>query len=172
VTPLLIQLLLPSDPDVDDFGCGDPEVDNYFVGRHWLKPGGKVSPTVYKFQDAASSAVVGYAAAALGNCPHLIDASTVKARYLRIDAAGLNTAFQGLRPPNDSATYAEHVFRELEALARAQRLAKGCVGLSLWVRSVNTRAIRFYEKAGFVADPGGAQQRFPGPPHLTMRKLF
>ncbi|MEZ4461501.1 MAG: GNAT family N-acetyltransferase [bacterium] len=46
----------------------------------------------------------------------------------------------------------------------------GCVGLALWVRSDNNRAIAFYEKVGFERDPTGPVSRDDGVPHLTMRK--
>jgi len=51
------------------------------------------------------------------------------------------------------------------ALARV-----GCVGLCLWVRSANIRAIRFYKKTEFAMDPTGPVQRDGGPPHASMRK--
>jgi hypothetical protein len=47
-----------------------------------------------------------------------------------------------------------------------------CVGVSLWVRSDNARAIAFYEKVGMVKDPGGPVSRDQGATHLTMRKIF
>ncbi len=37
-----------------------------------------------------------------------------------------------------------------------------CVGLSLWVRSDNAKAIRFYRKFGFIDDPRGPVQRDEG----------
>lgn len=58
---------------------------------------------------------------------------------------------------------------ELEEMARSKA---NCVGLSLWVRSTNERAIGFSKKVGFVADPAGPTQRDAGDPMLTMRKIF
>lgn len=59
------------------------------------------------------------------------------------------------------------MFDFIEAQARAK---DGCVGVSLWVRADNARAVAFYKKVGFREDPGGACQRDGGAPHLTMRK--
>jgi len=41
--------------------------------------------------------------------------------------------------------------------ARRQLLAEGFQVVSLWVIAGNRRAIDFYERAGFVAEPGSRQ---------------
>lgn len=157
----------PTDQAVDAFECGDPEVNHYFKSRSWFRDG-KLSPPTYEFRRASGGPILGYAAVAPRNIEHPSDADTGKAKYLVVYADGVNNPFQGiLFQETPKETYAAAIFRFLEG----QRLAN-CVGLSLRVRDNNTRAIAFYKKVGFVADPGGSKVRDEaGAPHLTMRKL-
>jgi ribosomal protein S18 acetylase RimI-like enzyme len=84
--------------------------------------------------------------------------------------AGLHRRFQGvINPRGRGETYAVSMFQVLEGFARDKAQ---CVGLSLWVRSDNARAIAFYRKAGFAPDAAGPVQRDNAAPHLTMRKLL
>jgi ribosomal protein S18 acetylase RimI-like enzyme len=113
---------------------------------------------------------VGYCAVSFRNQPHPDDASTSKAKALVISMFGVDQAFQGRRNPlAPDLTYAASIMVELEERARSKM---NRVGLSLWVRSTNERAIGFYKKVGFVADSAGPIQRDAGDPMLTMRKLF
>ena len=169
--PLFTQFAIPDDPDLDVFASGDDEVDGFFRSRRWFSAEkGQASPPTYVFRTTEGGSVVGYAAVSFRNAEHPDDSSATRARYLMIYVVGVNTAFQGKRNPLAPAeTFAASIFGVIQGLAGAKQ---GCVGLSLWVRATNARAIRFYEKVGFVADPSGATSRDAGPPHLTMRKLF
>lgn len=160
---------LPDDPALDAFACGDDEVDAYFCGRRWFDaPKGQASPPTYVFRTQEDGPVVGYAAVAFRRVEHPDDQSPNRARYLTIYAVGVNRDFQGqYNPLAPEQTYATSILARIEALA-AEKADR--VGLSLWVRATNGRAIRFYEKVGFVADPSGPAQRDGGAPHLTMRK--
>ena len=82
---------------------------------------------------------------------------------------GLHKRFQGVaNPASAGETFAMSVIRFLgEEIAP---MKPNTVGLCLWVRADNARAIRFYEKAGFIADPAGPTGRDAGAPHLTMRR--
>lgn len=83
---------------------------------------------------------------------------------------GVHTRFQGAKNPRrPDESFAQSMFAILDDLAQSKA---GSVGMCLWVRADNVRAIRFYQKVGFVADPGGHVQRDEGAPHLTMRKLL
>ncbi len=156
------------DQAVDAFECGDSEVDHYFKSRSWFRDGKLSPPMTYQFRAASGGAIVGYAAVGPRSIEHPADADTGKAKYLVIYAVGVNKPFQGiLFQEEPKETYAAAIFRFLEG-----KRPTNCVGLSLWVRDNNTRAIAFYKKIGFVADPGGSKVRDEaGAPHLTMRKL-
>ena len=104
------------------------------------------------------------------NCAHPDDGSASKAKYLAIYVTGVHRHFHGEKNPRaPEESFAVSVFRQLEQFAQDKA---GCVGLFLWVRADNDRAIGFYRKVGFVDDPAGPVQRDEGAPHLTMRKLF
>jgi len=111
---------------------------------------------------------VGYAAASFRNCAYPTDSNSEKRKYLVIYAAGLQRRFHGVPDPEaPSQTLAVSVFDVLEQFARRK---SGCVGLYLWVREDNPRAVAFYEKFGFRRDPTGPVQRDARIPHVTMRK--
>ena len=155
-------------PDLDVFESGNSEVDLFFKSRRWFNADkGKAAPPTYQFAGPKGE-VVGYAAASFRACACPTDGSESKAKYLVVYAAGLHSRFHGkLDPETDGETFAVSIFRVLEEFARAKN---GCAGLYLWVRSDNGRAIAFYKKFGFEADPEGAVQHDDGPPHFTMRK--
>ncbi len=162
---------LPDDPELDGFDSGDAEVDAYFRSRRWFNVAkGQAAPPTYVFRTDANGPVIGYAALSLRNAEHPDDQSPSRARYLMVYAVGLNRSFQGRANPRaPSSTLAASVFEIIEGFALAK---SDCVGISLWVRATNERAIRFYRRLGFVADPGGPAQRDSGSPHLTMRKAL
>lgn len=164
-------LALPDDPHLDSFQSGVDEVDAYFRTRRWFNAKkGKASPPTYQFRTRADGDVVGYAAVAFQRRPHARDDAEDKAKYLVVYAVGVDQGYQGKANPNaPGETYAVSLFKVIEGFAINK---DDCVGLSLWVRANNSRAIVFYEKVGFVADPGGPVQRADGAPHLTMRKLL
>ncbi len=168
---LYIQFALPDHPDLDGFASGMDEVDWYFRSRQWFNAAkGKASPPTYQFLTANGGDVVGYAAVSFRECGHPEDASEEKAKYLAVYAAGLYSRFQGQKNPRaPDESFAESMFRVLEGFARDKT---DCVGLYLWVRADNDRAIGFYRKFGFREDPGGLVQRDDKVPHLTMRKLL
>ncbi len=160
----------PSDPEIDEFTSGDDEVDRYFHSRQWFDDGsGKASPPTYKFCDGDE--LVGFASVAFSNSPHPTDGSADKAKYLVVYVVGIREELRGVKNPHASdETYARTLFRTLERFGREK---EGVVGMSLWVRADNARAIAFYEKVGFEPDPGGPVQRSKeGAPHLTMRKHY
>ena len=167
---LFYELALPDDPELDRFDCGEVEVNDYFLKRRWFNTKkGQAAPPTYVFRTEKGGPVVGYAAVSFRIVEHPDDRSPTRAKYLTIYTVGVNRPYQGQRNPLASdETFAASVFRVIEGFAASKA---GCVGLSLWVRSTNTRAIRFYEKAAFVADPGGPVQRDAGAAHWTMRKL-
>lgn len=168
---LFYELALPDDPELDRFDSGEEEVDAYFRSRRWFNAerGGAAPPT-YVFRTEAAGPVVGYAAVSFRNAEHPDDRSSSRAKYLMIYVVGVNRPYQGQRNPlAPGETFAASIFLVVEGFAASKA---GCAGLCLWVRSNNTRAIRFYEKMGFVADPAGPVQRGAGAPHLTMRKLL
>lgn len=169
-----IQGLLPhvrAPPRGDTFESGEEEVTTYFRSRRWFNADkGQAAPPTYVFRTGPGGLVVGYASVSFRNAEHPDDKSAARAQYLMIYVAGVNTGFQGQRNPvAPEETFAASMFGMIEGLAAAKQ---GCVGLSLWVRASNARAVRFYEKAGFVADPNGPVHRDGGAPHITMRKLF
>lgn len=170
-TAIHIQHALPSDPDIDALDSGIAEVDGYFQSRAWFDTRkGKASPATYQFRTRPGGAIVGYAAAAFRNQSHPTDADTERARYLVIYALGVHRHFQGVEnPAAPGKRYAATIMESLEELARDRA---DCVGLSLWVREDNPRAVAFYERCGFIADPAGPVARDEGPRHLTMRLLF
>jgi ribosomal protein S18 acetylase RimI-like enzyme len=145
------------------------EVDAYFQTRQWFNSGkGVAAPPTYQFLTEEGGEVVGYAAVGFRSCDHPHDGAGDRARYLMVYVAGLHQRFQGRTNPRaPGETFAASMFRAIEGLASAK---VGCVGLSLWVRADNLRAIAFYTKVGFEPDPGGPVQRDGGAPHLTMRK--
>jgi len=165
------RLALPDDPDLDGFYSGVPEVDGYFRDRRWFNAGkGIAAPPTYQFLTEEDGHVVGYAAVAFRNADHPRDGVGERARYLMVYVAGVHRQFQGQSNPRaPGETFAASIFQVLEHFARGR---EGCVGLVLWVRVDNLRAVAFYQKFGFVADPGGPVQRDQGSPHLTMRKLI
>ncbi len=114
---------------------------------------------------------MGYAAVSFRNCDHPHDGADQRARYLMVYVVGLHQRFQGVENPGaPGETYAVTVFRFLATEIAVMKA--NTVGLCLWVRFDNTRAIRFYEKVGFIADPAGPVSRDDGPPHLTMRRAL
>lgn len=161
----------PDDPELDRFESGEEEVNAYFRSRQWFnEEKGQAAPPTYVFRTEAGGPVVGYAAISFRNVEHPDDRSASRAKYLMIYVVGVNRPFQGQRNPRaPEETFAASIFAAVEGFAMAKA---GCAGLSLWVRSTNVRAIRFYEKVGFVADPSGPVRRDAAAPHLTMRKLL
>lgn len=168
---LHVELALPTDPDLDRLDSGVAEVDRYFRSRAWFDTRkGKASPATYQLRTELGGPVVGYVAAAFRRQAHPTDDSEDRARVLVIYALGLHREFQGRPNPADGhRRYSTSAMRALEELA-GQRA--DCVGLSLWVREDNPRAIAFYRRVGFAADPAGPVQRDGGARHLTMRRLF
>lgn len=168
--PLRYGLASVGDDDLDDFNSGDPEVDKYFSSRQWFV-GGKYSPETYQFRTADNSDVVGYAAAGFRNLRHPEETSEVKARYLAIMAVGIHKHLHGhTNPAATGDTYATSLFNILERWAREKPQT---VGLHLWVRNGNARAIAFYTRFGFKQIGRPIQRDLSGgDPHLTMRKLL
>lgn len=170
-TAIHIQHALPNDSDIDALDRGVAEVDRYFQSRTWFDVRkGKVSPATYQFRTRPGGAIVGYAAASFRNQAHPTDDATSRARYLVIYALGVHRHLQGVEnPAAPGQRYAATIMIALEELARDRA---DCAGLSLWVREDNPRAIAFYERCGFIADPVGPVARDGGPRHLTMRLVF
>lgn len=163
-----VETAAPNDPAVDTFHCGDVEVEAYFHGRQWFRPKGTLA--TFAFRVANDGPAIGYVTVARRQVAHPSDASAAMERYLTVYALGVAVDHQGVRNPSSPRdTFAVSIMRVVENLARTQGT---CVGLSLWVRANNARAIGFYRKVGFVADAGGAVQRDDGVPHLTMRKAL
>ncbi|MCB9663784.1 MAG: GNAT family N-acetyltransferase [Alphaproteobacteria bacterium] len=162
---------LPDDPDLDALDCGVAEVDRYFRSRVWFDDRkGRASPATYQCRTGPGGLVVGYAAAAFRNQAHPTDDGFERARYLVLYALGVHRQFQGVRNPADRGR--SHAATILVALEEMGRQRSDCVGLSLWVREDNARALAFYGRCGFVADPAGPVARDGGPRHLTLRLLF
>jgi len=168
--PLSFHRAVPDDTDLDAFSSGVAEVDTYFRSRQWFNTQkSKASPPTYQFRNADDE-VVGYAAVSYRKCDHPEDGAPDRAKYLSIYVTGLHERFHGTKnPAAPNETYAESMFRVLEDFACG---TAGCVGMYLWVRANNARAIAFYEKVGFVGDAAGPVQRDTGARHLTMRKVF
>jgi len=168
---LCTRLALPDDPDIDTLDSGVAEVDLYFQGRTWFNASKqKAAPPTYQFLTEDAGKVIGYAAAAFRNSDHPHDGSSVRARYLVVYALGVHRPFQGVENPRaPGESFAASIVGVLVAFARER---VGCVGLSLWVRVNNARAIAFYRRCGFQPDPGGPVQRNGGAAHLTMRLLL
>ncbi len=153
----------PTAEAVDAFDCGDTEVNAFFRTRRWFSDG-KLSPPTYEF--VVNGSTVGFAAVDERKVEHPSDSATEKMKYLVIFAFGINTQFHGKRLGGPSTgTYAVAALQFVESLLKPKH-----VGLTLWVRANNARAIACYKKFGFVADPGGARARGEGAPHLSMRK--
>ncbi len=169
--PLFTQHALPDDPDLDAFRSGVDEVDEYFRSRRWFKADrGRSAPPTYQFRTHREGDIIGYAAVSFRGCAHPDDSSSHRARYLVIYAAGLHSRFHGIENPlAPGERFATPMFRVIERFARDR---EGCVGLYLWVRADNHRAIAFYRRYGFVNDPAGPVQRDDKSPHLTMRKCW
>jgi hypothetical protein len=71
---------------------------------------------------------------------------------------------------NQDVSYAKSILEIAEGHAIQD---PNCVGVSLWVRSDNQRAINFYKKMGLSEDLGGPIPRDDkGAPFITMRKLL
>jgi ribosomal protein S18 acetylase RimI-like enzyme len=164
-------LALPDSVGLDLFDCGEREVDGFFRDRRWFDPRRSVaSPPTYEFRSQADAPVIGYASVAFRLVEHPHDRGEGRRKYLTIYALGIDRRFQGLpNPALPSETYARSILGILECFAEGR---PECPGLSLWVRIANARALRFYERAGFVADPSGPVRRDAGSPHLTMRKFL
>lgn len=167
---LHVRLATPVSPELDTFASGNAEVDRYFRERRWFDTGkGRAAPPTYEVRVGAGGEVIGFLSLAFGNRPHPADGNPDKGRYLVIYVVGLVQSVQGSRARERGPTRAEQVF---EWVTRQGQEHPGCVGLYLWVRADNHRAVGFYEKVGFQTDSGGPVQRDKGPAHLTMRKLF
>ncbi len=165
---LELSLVLPTDPGIDTFHCGAEEVDDYFKKREWFRID-RYSPPTYCLRDSEGQ-MVGLVSLGFRKCGLERDTQSAQERFLVVYAVGIDTRFQGSpNPSGRGSTYAVTLFRLIERVALD---AKTCVGLYLWVRSDNDRAVRFYTKLGFTADPGGPVSRDEGAQHLTMRKLL
>ncbi|TVS08803.1 MAG: GNAT family N-acetyltransferase [Phycisphaerales bacterium] len=153
--PLHMRFALPDDPDLDAFVSGNEEVDAYFRARQWFNVAKGVSaPPTYQFLTERDGDVVGYASVAFRRSDHPFDGSDKRALYLLIYVIGIHKRFQGQRNARGSnESYAASMIRMLANLASGR---DDCVGLGLWVREDNARAIAFYQKVGFEPDPGGA----------------
>lgn len=163
------QFAIPDDPNLDTFSSGVAEVAAYFRSRQWFSAKkGEASPPTHQFLTDVGGDVVGYAAVSFRNCDHPYDGAPSKAKYLMIYVTGVDQKRHG---PGTRVRRASPSLRPPSACSMASA-KDGCVGLCLWVRADNDRAIAFYRKVGFVDDPGGPVQRHAGAPHLTMRKLF
>jgi ribosomal protein S18 acetylase RimI-like enzyme len=169
--PIHLQHALPTDPDIDALDSGVAEVDHYFKSRSWFDTRrGYASPATWQFRTAPEGPVVGYASAAFRRQAHPTDQATERALYLVIYVLGVHRHFQGaLNPMAPGQRFAASIIDAIRALALDR---EDCVGLSLWVRQDNPRAIQFYRRCGFVADPDGPVARDKGPCHLTMRLLL
>lgn len=144
-------------------------MDAYFKSRQWFNVDkDKALPPTYVVRTAPAGEVVGFVALGFRNYDHPHDGSGQRAKYLVVYVAGVNVPFQGKEDSGSKGqTYAASMFDFIESQARAKDV---CVGVSLWVRANNARAVAFYKKVGFEEDPGGPRQRDGGAPHLTMRK--
>ncbi len=168
---LFHELALPTDPALDSFDCGDTEVNNYFKERIWFnKEKGKAAPPAYVFRTHSGGQVVGFVAMDFRNVEHPDDQSKSRGKYLTIYALGANKQFHGKQNPlKQKVSFAASILEIAEGYAMKK---PACVGIYLWVRSTNQRAITFYTKIGFTKDPAGPIQRDDGAPHITMRKLL
>lgn len=166
---LVVAHALPDDPALDAFASGDVEVDRYFHSRQWFNTARKqASPPTFALR-APEGALVGLVTVGFRRAPWPTDTSW-QARTLTVYAIGVDRAYQGQRNPlAPEETYAASVMAVVERMAREK---VDCLGLALWVREANARAISFYRRCGFVGDPGGAVQRDDKAPHWTMRKAF
>lgn len=164
-----LDLASPTDEALDSFDCGDDEVNEHFRKRRFFDE--KWTPTSrgYKFQDESASCV-GFMHLSFARAP-LRDEASDTGRFLVVFAFGVGLPFQGQTDPTDpdGRRFAAVLMGEAVKFAKAK---KDCLGVSLWVRANNHRAIKFYERAGFVGDPDGPRQRADGCPHLTMRLMF
>jgi len=167
---LVVEHALPDDPAIDALTSGDAEVDAYFHSRQWFHAARKqASPPTFALRAAVHGPVVGLVTVGFRRAPWPMDTGW-QARTLTIYALGVDVAYQGQRNPlAPSETYAASVMAVVERMAREKA---DCLGLALWVREGNARAISFYRRCGFVGDPGGPVRRDDGAAHLTMRKAF
>lgn len=167
--PLTVAFALPDDPALDAFCSGDAEVDAYFRSRRWFNPEKALAaPPTYAFHFAPGGPLVGLAAIAFRNAPHPTDDSPRRAKVLMVYALGVGQPFQG--QPNPLAPHQTAAASIIDILHGFAAAKEGCLGLALWIRSTNQRALRFYEKMGFTPDPAGPVRRDDGPPHWTMRR--
>jgi ribosomal protein S18 acetylase RimI-like enzyme len=88
-----------------------------------------------------------------------------------IYALGVNQEFQGKKnPQSPGEKFSQSILSSAKSMAASKQ---NCIGISLWVRFKNKRAISFYEKVGFVSDPIGPVHRDnTDNPHLTMRWII
>lgn len=164
------RLAEPQDPDIDALDCGASsearEVEAYFKSRRWFDlKRNRTKPPTYQF--GVGDEVVGYAATDMRRLSWP-SAAQPRARFLVIYVVGVHRRFQGRvnpRSPHEES-YAANLFRALESGEDFARSRPDCVGLFLKVKSSNGRAIRFYEKLGFVAADPEAE------PHLEMAKVW
>lgn len=166
---LAVEHALPDDPAIDTFTSGDVEVDAYFHSRQWFHAASKqASPPTFALRSQEGGLVT-LVTVGFRRAPWPADTSW-QARTLTVYALGVGLEFQGQRNPMaPEETYAASVTAVVERMGREKA---DCLGLALWVREGNARAIAFYRRCGFVGDPGGAVQRDEGAAHLTMRKAF
>jgi ribosomal protein S18 acetylase RimI-like enzyme len=168
---LHVSMADPADSELDVFKSGEAEVDAHFRSRGWWNlQKSETSPPTYQVRTQEGGEVVGYLSMVRRRLPHPHDGSIDRAKYVVVYVVGIYEKFHGvLNPRSENETYAKSIFQFIEAWAQSDG---SCVGISLWVRANNPRAIRFYRKLGFLEDPAGPVSRDSGAQHLTMRKLF
>ena len=169
---LFYEFAMPNHPGLREFDCGNEKVNDYFKKCTWFnETKGKSSPSTYVFRTEKGGEVVGYIAMSFKKIAHPCDTSESRARYLIIYMIGVNKKFIGKNNArNQDVSYAKSILEIAEGHAIQD---PNCVGVSLWVRSDNQRAINFYKKMGLSEDLGGPIPRDDkGAPFITMRKLI
>lgn len=164
-----LTLASPTDEALDSFDCGDEEVTKHFRERRYFDAKRKPHSGGYKFVDM-NGAAAGFMH--LNPSKRLIrDDCEEYGRFMVVFAFGVSLPFQGQVDPGDPAgrRFAEVLMGEAVRLAQQK---EGCIGLHLWVRANNRRAINFYQRLGFAGDPGGPAKRGEGEPYLTMRRML